>query len=96
MRVLFVLFWLTLSAAANATFLYAEDGTQISKGDPVAKVNIHLGPAPATNYQNVCVKTRGSYCKAWARVETRQYFIDGYYWTVNIMDGRVSDMKWSR
>ncbi len=96
MRIVAGLVGVLLSASASATFLYAEDGTQISKGDPVAKVNIHLGDAPATNYQNVCVKTRGSYCKAWARVETRQYFIDGYYWTVNIIDGRVSDMKWSR
>lgn len=87
---------LLLSASANATFLYAQDGTQISKGDSVAKVNRHMGRADSTDYRSICLREKRDICKEWGSVEIRQYYVKDYYWTMTIFNGKVNKLKWSR
>lgn len=86
-----------LSMPAMATFLNTPDGDRIRKGDAAARVLVKLGQPLQKNYSRVCRKSNSAgHCVKWIRVENWTYLQGDLYWTVEIRNGTVNGLDWTR
>ncbi|EAR62367.1 DUF2845 domain-containing protein [Neptuniibacter caesariensis] len=86
---------LLMASAAQATFLYAPDGSRISEGDSIAKVVEKMGQPLTKSQQQTCIKFKAEYCTQWVQFELWQYVAKGYYWRLDIREGKVHSLEWS-
>lgn len=90
-----ILMFIVLSANVQATFLYAPDGSRINEGDSIAKVITKMGQPISKVPQQTCVKFKNQYCTQWVQYELWQYVVKGYYWQLDIREGKVQALEWS-
>lgn len=91
---------LIIPSLASASSIRVDNGRDIiRKGDPASKLPRYLGRADYAEVGKVCKKPSTSACKrdnnsAWGRIY--QYYHDDLNYTIEVYDGTITRIEWSR
>ena len=94
---LFILGILLFVTISHAHAMRMEDGSLIKPGDPVAKLARYLGHPIYRSSAKVCTQPVSTSCRGEQRWGHQfQYYYDNRNWIIDVYQGTITRMEWSR